>query len=233
MLDKNRCVVNSRFSYAVAPGIQFEAGQVGKLVLGADGQPTIELCNSGELPHGILWNDKALGMTMTVSEEETTFNVVTKSLGHNNLVANQERVTNVARTITYVKGVDYNLDESAGQISRIPGMGIAASQKVLVTYRFQILAKDLYIYGQGQNFINDSTLGSGKIAVAEDFAILYSYIYDAQVPYAIGDPLRVKDGGIITADPYEVGPVIGKVIKPPMAGDPALGFETRLVLPND
>lgn len=232
MLDKNRCVVNNRFSYAVDAGIQFESGQVGKLVLGTDGQPTIELCNSGELPHGILWNDKALGMTMTVNEEEITFNVATKSLKHNNLVASQERVTNAARTITYVKGVDYDLDESAGQITRLGG-GIIAGQKVLVTYRFNILAKDLYQYGQGQNFINDSTLGSGKITVAEDFAIVYTYIYDTQVPYAIGDALRVKDGGIITADPYESGPIIGKVIKPPTAGDPALGIETRLVLPND
>lgn len=231
MLDKNRCVANDRFSYSVDAGIQFEAGQVGKLALGSDGQPIIELCDSGELPHGILWNDKALGMTMTMNEEEVTFNVATKSLANNNLVASQERVTNAARTVTYVKGVDYTLDETAGQITRLAG-GIIADQTVLVTYRFNVLAKDLYRYGQGQNFINDSTLGSGKIAVVEDFAIIYSYIYDTQVPYAIGDALRVKDGGIVTTDPYEVGPVIGKVIKPPTAGDAALGFETSTVMPT-
>jgi hypothetical protein len=134
--------------------------------------------------------------------------------------------------VVYTKGVDYLLSETTGQITRLAA-GIAHNQTVLVTYRFNILAKDLYQYGQGQNFINDATLGSGKITVVEDYAQIFTMIYDTAQIYMIGDALRVKDGGILTTDPYEAGPVIAKVIKAPTAGDPALGYEQRTVLPND
>jgi hypothetical protein len=233
MLDKSRIEAPRRYSYAVDPAAQFEAGQIAKLTQGDDGQPMVQVCNSGELPQGTLWKDKATTLTAIVVDEAVKFDSLVKNLKQTNLVSATEKVTNQARTVTYVSGYDYDIDYAKGTITRRGGGTIILNQTVLVTYRYDILVKDLYRWGQSYNFIPDYTLASGKITVVEDFAILYSLVYDPTAVYLIGDALRVMDGGILTTDPYEVGPVFAKVIKPPTAGDPYLGYEQRTVMPGD
>ena len=233
MLDKSRLEAPRRYSYNVDPAAQFEAGQIAKLVQGDDGQPMVQVCNSGELPQGTLWKDKSTTLTAIVVDEAVKFDHVDKNLKQTNLIAASEKVTNSTKTITYVNGFDYDLDSDKGIITRRLGGNIILNQTVLVTYRYEILVKDLYRWGQSYNFIPDYTLGSNKITIAEDFAVVYSLVYDPTAVYSIGDALRVMDGGILTTDPYEAGPVFAKVIKAPTAGDPYLGYEQRTVMPND
>lgn len=128
-------------------------------------------------------------------------------------------------------GTDYTVDSLAnGTLHRIGGGAISDGATVFVTYTYGLTSADMAF--QGQNFWNgqdDVTIQGGRVAVVQDFAVLFSTEYVTDRRYQVNERLYAgqtdtEDQGRVTNLSSE-GDEIGRVIQVPTATDPYLGWE--------
>lgn len=223
MLDLSRSAITVALgTWEVAPAATFEAGAA--VALDASGQ--VGVAADGATFFGVAKWNKTTALTAAIVAEQVILTAFALSnLKHAGLVSATERVTNLAGTVLYVKDTDYEISYTNGTINRKSGGAIPDGATVLVSYRYTLTTEEL-VYA-GRNYMNllDDTLGSGRITVIQDYAILYTDQYDTSKAYATSGAtslLTVDTGKFRPATGVEV--VVAKVIAVPTASDQLLGI---------
>jgi hypothetical protein len=221
-------------------GVDFRAGMVA--ALNPAGQAV--LAGSGAAASTNTPENKAVGLfgddrltaslrdTAQVNEQVPLTSGVAVALAHSSIVPNSQRVT-LANGTLLVVGVDYTFNASAGTIT---SLGTQPNGTVVnVTYTFQLATQTLSDF-IGVNFrgSNDDTQASGQATVWKGFGEFETDQYVTSQSYAVGDQLRYTHAshalgaGLLTneaAGSTVVNVVVARVIKPPTAASPFLGFE--------
>lgn len=137
-------------------------------------------------------------------------------------------VTDILGTTTYVRGVNYNVNYTNGQVQRIAVPGIADGDTVLVSYQYPVTEAELKFEGRNfWNFINDVDAQGGKITVINDWSLIFTTQFNPGLTYAVNETLTAGAvaaglGGLVTKGGG--GAYIGKVFQVPTADDPFLGI---------
>lgn len=234
MLDKKRGYHYHRPFYAVDDNVNIMAGMVAFLTTNAAGVTVATTAASGTVPIGTFWKDRSASLwRMTV--ESGTFNannIITLSKGNIRRAA-AVRVTNAAGTVVYTQGTDYNVTLANGVVTRLGGGAIAALATVLVSYEYGVtVGQEHWDYAStqwtgGTNYDRqpDDTLGSGRVAVVEGDALLYTDQYDVTQNYVLNAPLRSNALSQWSSAGAGAGmsSVCGVCRRIPTAADPFLG----------
>jgi len=112
-----------------------------------------------------LIKDQQYDQVSITDESHTLPGTTWVSLANAHLVVSSEVVTNTGGSTIYQSGVDYFINYTAGQISRIAGGGISDGQVVLVDYTYNTLPNTLWsdtITAMVSNGIYNVSLGAAK-----------------------------------------------------------------------
>lgn len=242
MLDKKRGYHYHRPFYPVDDNVNIMAGMIAFLATNASGVTVATTAASGTVPIGTFWKDRSASRwRMTL--ENGTFNAAnTILLSRGNVRrAAAVRVTNAAGTVAYTQGVDYTVALANGVVTRLAGGAILALATVVISYEYAVASgQETWDYAStqwsgGTNYDRqpDDTLGSGRIAVAEGDAQLFTDQYDVTLVYALNAPVRSNALSQWSSAGAGVGmsSVCGRVIRTPTANDPFLGVaQIRVVV---
>jgi len=228
-IDRTRSRTYKRPFYAVDPVAVWIEGMIATLDEDAGGHPIVRVCTSNDLPLGTFWKSKSAKLIDTNVNEPIKFTANAMNLLKAYIVANSVKVTNVGGTVIYIEGVDYSINYINGIITRIT---IPLNATVWVTYRYEVPPSEVQFYGVGYDRIPDQTLGTGMVVVIEDWAQIFTKMFDTQAVYRLNDALRVNDLGLLTTA-LTYSRVCAKVISVPSASDPWLGYEQRAILPSE
>ncbi len=223
MLDLSRSAITVALgTWEVGPAAIFEAGAA--VALDVNGQ--VGVAADGATFFGVAKWNKTTALTAVIVAEPVVLTLFASSnLKHADLVDVSWIVTNAAGT-PWTNAADYVINKTNGTIHRTdPGSSIPSGATVYVTYRYNLTTKDL-VYA-GRNYMNllDDTLGSGKITVIQDYAVLFIDQFDTSKAYATSGAtslLTVDAGKFRPATGSEV--VVAKVIAVPTASDQLLGI---------
>jgi len=197
------------------------AGQI--VARNSDGE--IVLCTGAGAIGVSKWN-KATAVFGTVTSEAVVLTGVTAHALKHPLVA-AVLVTNLAG-VAYTVTTDYTANLTNGTVTRVALGGIADGETVLVSYRFAAQTGDLDFQGRNFfNFLDDTAAAQGRLVVLEGPAKVFTAAYDTSLVYAVGDVLKCGADGYVTKT--GAGDVVGKVIQPPSATDPYLGYNLTLL----
>jgi hypothetical protein len=220
----------SRPSYDVDSNASINAGMVAFLAT-SGGVVVATTAASGDTPIGTFWKDSNTTWQRATLDTRT-FNAQNQiTLGHSPLVsANNVKVTGAAGITVFTQGTDYTVNANNGIITRVAGGNIPAGATVIVWYEYSVPASQV-AYGLGsfdQGGVNydrqpNDTLGSGKIAVVEGFAHIYTDQFDVTQNYALNANLRSNANSQWTSA-VTAWPVCGRVISLPTAAYPYLGI---------
>ena len=242
MLDKKRGYHFHRPFYAVDDNVNIMAGMIAFLATNAAGATVATTAASGTVPIGTFWKNRSANRwRMTV--ESGTFsaaNIVLLSKGNVRRAA-AVRVTNAAGTVVYTQGTDYTVTLPNGIVTRLAGGAIVALATVVISYEYAVAvgqetwdnASTQWSGGTNYDRQPDDTLGSGRIAVAEGDAQLFTDQYDVTLAYALNAPLRSNALSQWSSAGAGAGmsSVCGRVIRTPTANDPFLGVaQIRVVV---
>lgn len=231
MLDKQRGYAYKRPFYTVDTNVNIQAGMVAFLATNASGVTVATTAASGTVPIGTFWKDRAASYVRSAVESQTFDSNNTITLLEGNILSTSDiKVTNSAGTVTYTQGADYSVTTANGVVTRLGGGSIAASATVVISYRYTVQTgqehweKVSTRWTTGSNYdrqAND-TLGSGKIAIAEGDATIYTDQYDVTQTYTLNAAVRSNAASLwsTAATGYSV---CGRVVKVPTASDPWLG----------
>jgi hypothetical protein len=134
----------------------------------------------------------------------------------------------------YTEGTDFSVNYTNGQVTRINGGAIASGQTVYVTYQYFLLEQDLDFQGRNfYNFLDDVTIHANKITVIQDWALVFTTMYDPARTYGMSDPLYVDGAakaGLLTNNSAGGRPRFGTAVvdQLPTAGDPFLGIRFQI-----
>lgn len=222
MLDLSRSAITVALGiWEVDPTETFEAGAA----VGLSSAGLVGVAADGDAFFGVAkWNKTTALTGVVVAEEVTLTAFALSNLKHADLVADSWLVTDAAGT-PWTNATDYVVVKANGTINRTsPGSTIPDGATVYVTYRYNYTVTDL-VYA-GKNYMNllDDTIGSGKITVIQDYAVLYTDQYDTAVAYSTAGAtsLLTVDTGLFTV--AGVGTVVAKVISVPTTSDQLLGI---------
>jgi len=220
MLDLTRSAITVALGvWEVDSASQFEAGAA--LALNSSGK--LEVATDGSDFFGVAkWNKTSATTGVIVDEVIVLTGTNNVALKHADLVSGSVRVTNLAGTVEYTITTDYTVNTTNGTIARVSGGSIADGQSVKVSYRYNKTAKEMEIDGRNYMNLMDDTLGSGRMTLIQDYAVLYTDQYDTSKGYTSGDALTVANGRFKPATGTDK--VVAKVVKAPSASDPVLGL---------
>jgi len=105
-----------------------------------------------------------------------------------------------------------------------------AGHDLLVTYRWNLTAveRDLILR---QSHVNRGAEDQfGLMTVGYGDCLIYSSMYEATYPYAVGDSLYLLGNGCVSTNDPGGHYNFGRVVSPPEPGDPYLGFEYNSAL---
>jgi hypothetical protein len=233
-----RCRIQSNPGvYEADPNATFRQGQIVKMDTSSRivrGDATVGANGPGVAVFGVAkWNkDFAAGNTIIVDEPT----VVPAAGG--TVTLRRAAVVGTTHVRTAVSGAGTNLVETGvnyvvnanGTVTwanPLPGT-VVQGQTVFITYQSTVTNADLDF--QGRNFWNqndDVTVQGGRIAVVQDYAILFTSEYDSTLTYAVGDVIRASALTGVTAGQVRntgAGDILGRVIQAPSASDPFLGW---------
>jgi hypothetical protein len=236
MLDKKRGYAYYRPFYAVDPNVNIQAGMVAFLAT-SGGATVATTAASGTVPIGTFWKDRSNGYIRAAVE--------TKTFDASNQIFTSKpsivwtaagKVTNATGTVVYVEAVDFTVNVVNGILTRLPAGSIPALGTVVVWYRYNVTATQVYWdnvatkYTSGYNYDRqpDDTLGSGKITVAEGDAKIYTDQYDPTMTYTLNHWVRPDANSLWTTNVTAYS-ICGRIIKVPTAGDPFLGIQQIMV----
>jgi hypothetical protein len=234
MIDKKNGYAYDRPFYPVDTNVQIWAGMVAFLATNASGVTVATTAASGTVPIGTFWKDNALSYIRSTIESGTfsAAGIITLKKG-NVLSTGNIKVTNAAGTTVYTQGVDYTVTLANGVVTRLAGGAIAALATVVVWYSYTLQNAQVYwdnvstgYTAAGQNYDRqpDDTLGSGKIAVAEGDAKIYTDSYDVAQTYTLNAPLYSNTSSLWTSVAGTTSSC-GRVIGVPTASYPFLGIQ--------
>jgi hypothetical protein len=210
--------------YPVDENADIQAGMVAFLTTVA-GVVTATVAASGSVPIGTFWKDAETAFYRTTLETGT-FDGNDQVLLRNSPVRGTAyiKVTNSGGGTVYTNGTDYTVNLSNGIVNRVAGGSITAGQAVIVWYTYSITARDMQRFGYGSNYdrIPDDTTGSGKIAIVEGWAHVWTDQYDTRQTYTLNAPLRSNAASLWTTQATTY-PVCGRVIGLPTVSNPYLG----------
>ena len=237
-LHLSRCRISTDLgTYEVDPNTTFRAGQLVNLTAAG----LVQKAATGLDILGIAKWTKDVGYGYAVAVDEpvvlpgvTVKNLRRGSIAGTNATNNSIKVSLTAggAALTPGGGGDYVVDSLAnGQIHRTAGGLIPDGATVYVTYTYALNSQDMAF--QGENFFNkqdDVSIQGNRVAVVQNWALLFSTEYDSSRRYQVGDNLYA---GNVDAEELALvtnnveGDLVGKVIQVPTATDPFLGFEFR------
>jgi len=235
-LQLNRCQINRKNGFWEAEvNAVFRQGQL--VQLSANG--LVQRANDGTDILGVASATKDTGNGNAVAVDEpvvlvgtTVTNLRRGAIVGTSTTNNSIKVALTAGGAALTVTTDYVVDSLAnGQIHRAGGGAIPDGATVYVTYTYALTSADLDF--QGRNFFNlqdDVTIQGSRIAVIQDYAILFTTEYDTSRRYQINDALTCGNSdaevqGLVTN--ATEGQYVGQVIQIPTATDPWLGWEFR------
>jgi hypothetical protein len=127
-------------------------------------------------------------------------------------------------------GADYVVNYVNGTVVRAAGSTIADGAFVYVTYRYTVTDAEMLRTGSSfWNKDNEVSMQNDKITVIEGPAKIWTAHYDTSAVYAVNaavytSPVAGKLG-VVTSNAGGGALIIGRVIQPPTASDPFLGYE--------
>lgn len=232
MIDKRRGYAYHRPFYNIAPGASFVAGQIAFLDRNLAGTATVAA--SGDVPIGTFWgtHTPATNLHLRSTMENITFSATTNqaTVRKRNIYVFC-KITDTTGATTYTYGVDYDYNIATGVVTNLLA-GIAAGATVTITYFYTVgttaiygdLASTRWSTGENYDKIPDDASGSGKIAVAEGDAQIYTDMYDVTQSFTLGQALMCGVIGMW----YPALPLanpLGYVIHVPTITDPFLGVQ--------
>jgi len=225
-LDLGRSVIGrSLGAYEAEPTATFRAG-----MLVSRNSSGLIIPSVGADPIGVAKWNKSLVLKAAIIDEPVTLVATTASnLAH--ATVENVKVTDITGVTTYTVTTDYVINATNGTITRNGTGAITSGQTVLVTYTYQLTETNLEFQGRNFfNFIDDVSNQAGRIAVIQDWSLLFTTQYDTSNAFAVNTLLYSGGGvtsaliGLFSTDSGE-GPVVGKVAQVPTASDPFLGVE--------
>ena len=217
--------------YVSAPAATFRAGMLVQL----DSSQQIVI-SDGVHPFGVSKYNKANTLYASVVGEQITLNaLVATNLAHATLwvpgSVGGVRVFNLTTGVSYTEGggSDYAANYTNGTIVRDGASTIADGETVGVDYQYQVTEAELQFEGRNfWNFLNDVDIQNGKIAIINDWSLIFTTQYDPAQTYAVNDTLTAgavgdTKQGLITKG--GAGAYVGKVFQVPTADDPFLGVQ--------
>lgn len=224
--------INRRAGYAmrrpfwpVDPNASIQAGMVAFL-RNIGGVATATVAASGTVPIGTFWKDAETGFFRTTVEQHSFAAAGTFSVNGGNFRGTAfVKITNSTNAITYTQGTDYTINTTSGVVTRVAGGTIVALQTVNVWYTYSITARDIQRFGTGSNYDRapDDTQGSGKIAVVEGWAHIYTDQFDPTQTYNLNASLYPDANSRWTTNNLGTYSMIGRVIQTPSVASPFLG----------
>lgn len=230
-IEKKRGYAYRRPFYAVDQNAFWSAGQIAFLATDASGNTVATTAPSGTVPIGTFWKDHNLTYFRSTVEEGTFDANDQIALMKGNVYSTSFiKVTSHPAGTVYTQGLDYSVSTTNGIVTRLGGGSITAGDTVEIWYGYIILANAINYQG-GTNYdrVPDDTLGSGKIAVVEGWAHIYTDQYDPTQTYTLNATLR-SDSASLWTTATTAYPICGRVISVPTADDPWLGVQQTTVL---
>lgn len=202
------------WSAPVDPSAQFEAGQIAGLIE-INGELFVTVCNGTTIPPiGIIDDNKTKAFTGTAIDEIQIVPATPTNVG-GRLVSTVDVMGSLAETnildTTFTANLDVVLNPKKGTFIIPAGTPLNFEDtdtgvmgfEVVASYRFKIV-----------DFPgNDTTDGSGQIAIHFNRGIFTTNIFDTLSVYQPGSPLFVDSEGKLTAQ--ETGsPMVGIALQP-------------------
>jgi hypothetical protein len=229
-IDLKRSVISRNLgTYVANSSATFRAGMLVQL----NSSQEIVVCDGTE-PFGFAKYTKANTLYANVVAERIQLNGTTATnLAHAALwtpgATGGVRVTDSTGVTVYTQTTDYTVNYVNGQVTRVALGSITDGAYVLVDYQYQVTEQELKYEGRNfWNLIDDVTIQGDKIAVINDWSIIFTTQYDPAQTYAVNDALTagtvgdVKSGLVTKGG---AGAFIGNVFQVPTADDPYLGVK--------
>jgi len=225
---KSKGYALNRPFYPVDPNAVISAGMVAFLAE-LNGEAVATTAASGTVPIGTFWKDHNTSYVRATLEEHTFDSNDEVLLNKANVHGGNIKVTDASGT-PYVSGTDFSVNATNGIVTRDGGGSITAGETVTVWYEYEVAASAI-MYQGGVNYdrLPDDTLGSGKIAVVEGWAHIYTDQFDVNQTYTLNASLRSNASSQWTTETTAY-PICGKVIQVPTVDNPVLGIQQTVVL---
>lgn len=241
-IDLKRSIIKTNPGTFVADtAAQFRMGHV--LTLNAAGN--VVLCDGTgaapiNIPLGLAKANKQTSLVaVKVDEPVVLVGVVASNLKRGALAITTAGVS--VRSLpgqlgtAYVETTDFVVNYTNGQVTRNGGGAIPSGATVFVTYQYNLLEEDLDFQGRNFfNFLDDVTISQNRVTVIQDWAKVYTMMYDPAQTYTQGQQLYVDGGlkaGLLTNVSSGGRPAFGRVEQLPNASDPFLGVRFTVLSP--
>lgn len=222
MIDLSRAAITVALGHwKVSDMATFEAGA--PMTLNSNGE--MEVCVHGDNFFGIAKWNKTTSLRAAVHEEPI---ITGATAGEAVPLANANIVTGSVRVVlaadgSHVSATNYEINHVNGTIVGTGVNAIPPSTAILVSYRYTLTTEEMIVRGANYQNTHDDTMGSGRITVIQDYAIVYTDQYDTATAYSEGSSVFVTAAGVFGST--GVGGAVGRIVETPSAANALLGIQ--------